>query len=101
MVQPHTRPGFDTADGAEDEYVFTLPDGVTSRFRYSAEGTALVRIPSRQIVEKWSVRECTQRVLEQFQEPHQKLQFDAPGRAAFLGYQTLLNVKANAAAQAR
>ena len=70
-----------------------------SRFRFSENGVALMRIPSRQIVEKWSVRECTQRVLESFDEPHQKLQFDDAARGAFLAYQTLLNVKANAAAQ--
>ena len=87
LTHSHASPaaGFSKAeDSDQDEYLFKLPDGVPSRFRYQ-HGQAFLRIPNRHIVEKWSVPSCTQRVIDQFSRSHQLLEFDDEARAAFLG----------------
>eukprot|EP00971_Amphidinium_carterae_P328832 6460908-Amphidinium_carterae.1 len=86
------------------EYLFVLPDGVTSRLRYSdreENPTLQFRLPNRDIVEdpSLSVRLCAQRVLAAFEKPHQLLRMDARARANFLAQQAHYNIRANAAAQ--
>ncbi|CAE7325880.1 unnamed protein product [Symbiodinium necroappetens] len=86
------------------EYAFNLPDGVASRFRYTVEDGvpwAQFRVPNRDIEDhaELSVRAGAVRVVERFTAPHEVLAFDQSGRGAFLAYQTLLSVRANAAAQ--
>ncbi|CAJ1341393.1 unnamed protein product [Effrenium voratum] len=86
------------------QYIFKLPDGVVTRLKYSwtcGEPRAQMRIPNRLVVdsEGFCVAECARRVAERFRDPHQTLEMDNQARACFLGYQTLLNVRANAAAQ--
>ena len=101
--------GLAEADDPEDteakEYIFTLPDGVPSRFRYymvDGQAVAHFRVPSRNIMEKpeFSLQTCAERVANAFAKPHSILEMTEDARGVFLGYQTLLNVKSNAVAQA-
>ena len=101
--------GLAEADDPEDTevkgYIFTLPDGVSSRFRYylfDGHAVAHFRVPSRDIMEKpeFSLQTCAEHVANACAKPHSILEMTEDVRGVFLGYQTLLNVKSNAAAQA-
>ena len=63
---------------------------------------AQFRIPNRQIVPKpdFDIDVSSKRVLNAFQTPHQSIEMNCAAREAFVGYQTLLKVRANAAANA-
>ena len=94
----------DPEDADAPEYVFRLPDGVESRFRYmwtDGRPHAALRVPNRTIAPTASLRDCAARVATAFAEPHSVLEFHDDARGAFLGFQTCLNVQANAAAQVR
>ena len=87
------------------EYAFNLPDGVPSRFRYEwHEGQPLLRfrVPNRTVEanDDFALKACALRVASRFAAPHAVIEFTAAGKAAFLGYQTLLNVRSNAAVKA-
>ena len=98
----------DAADPDDDqtiEYAFNLPDGVPSRFRYEwHEGQPLLRfrVPNRTVEsnDDFALKACALRVASRFAAPHAVIEFTDEGKAAFLGYQTLLNVRANAAVKA-
>ena len=109
-IPSQTRGGFREADDPEDtdapEYIFELPDGVESRFRYylvDGHAVAHFRVPNRDILDnpQLSLQTCAERVTSRFSTPHTILELTEDAQATFLGYQTLLNVKSNAAAQAR
>ena len=109
-IPSQTRGGFREADDPEDtdapEYIFELPDGVESRFRYylvDGHAVAHFRVPNRDILDnpQLSLQTCAESVTSRFSTPHTILELTEDARATFLGYQTLLNVKSNAAAQAR
>ena len=98
------------AAGSEEcgspEHVFRLPDGVASRLKYDIDGgraRAQFRVPNRDIEDHpgLSVDVCARRVVAKFVRPHQTLELDSGARGAFLAYQTLLSIRANAAAKAR
>ena len=98
------------AAGSEEcgspEHVFRLPDGVASRLKYDIDGgsaRAQFRVPNRDIEDHpgLSVDVCARRVVAKFVRPHQTLELDSGTRGAFLAYQTLLSIRANAAAKAR
>ena len=96
----------DPEDTEIPEYIFSLPDGVESRLRYQQTGgqpLAQFRVPNRNVASNvaWSLAACAQRVASTFETAHTILEFTDTARASFLGYQTLLNVRANAAAKAR
>ena len=102
-------PGLPVADDPEHtgdvEYVFTLPDGIPSRFRYvllAGYPTMHFRVPNRSILENpdFNLRSCATRVARAFDKPHQTLELEPEAEAAYLGYQTLLNIQSNAAVQA-
>lgn len=87
----------DPEEESQPEYIFQLPDGVQSRFRYnwsSGSPVAEFRIPNR------TVKACAARVAAAFAQPHAVLELTDAARGSFVGYQTCLNVQANAAAKA-
>lgn len=64
---------------------------------------AQFRVPNRNVASNvaWSLAACAQRVASTFETAHTVLEFTDSARASFLEYQTLLTVRANAAAKAR
>lgn len=101
--------GLEVAADPDDEhtieYAFNLPDGVPSRFRYEYhEGQPLLRfrVPNRTVEanDDFALTACALRVASRFAAPHAVIEFTDEGKAAFLGYQTLLNVRSNAAVKA-
>lgn len=88
------------------EYLFNLPDGVPSRFRYyilnEQHAVAYLRVPNRDVLDdpSRSLQICAARVANRFAESHQTLDMSEEAKAAYLGFQTLLNVQANAAVKA-
>lgn len=104
-----SAPGLVEAEDPEDtecaEFLFELPDGIPSRFRYFEVGghaVAYLRVPNRDVIENpsLSLQACADRVTDRFVQPHIVLELSTDAKATFMGYQTLLNVKSNAAVQA-
>lgn len=95
----------DPEDDQDTEYIFTLPDGIPSRFRYAwhdGQPRLQFRVPNRTVEanDDFALPTCARRVACRFKDPHAVLEFTNEGKAAFLGYQTLLNVRSNAAVKA-
>lgn len=96
----------DPEDEKKTEYVFTLPDGVPSRFRYEWRDSQPVlqfRVPNRTVEANadFELQTCARRVASKFERPHSVLEFTDDAKATYLGYQTLLNVRANSAVKAQ